>query len=329
MPADSAERRRAIWLLLLTNLLWALSFPLIKAVLLLQQQLLPDASAFFATLMTVAPRFVLAVLILLVLRPRDAWRATAAEWRQGVMLGLFASAGMLLQNDGLHYTAASTSAFLTQLYAVMIPVWLGLCSRRNPGPWIWTACFLVLAGAAVLAGFNPLDPAAAGFRLGRGEIETLLGSFFFMGQILILERKEFGGNRAEQITFVMFTIEALIFGAVALAVAPDVSALMTPWTSPAWLVLTLVLCLFCSIGAFSLMNACQPKITATEAGLIYCFEPVFVSVIALFFPAWLSRFAGIAYPNESANWSLLIGGGLITAANLLTQIKPAAARADS
>jgi drug/metabolite transporter (DMT)-like permease len=101
--------------------------------------------------------------------------------------------------------------------------------------------------------------------------------------------------------------------------------LVVPWTSPAWLALTLALCLFCSIGAFSLMNACQPKISATEAGLIYCFEPVFVSLIALFLPAWLSGLAGISYPNETATWSLLLGGGLITAANLLVQSKPAAA----
>jgi len=322
MASDPAERRRAIWLLLLTNLLWGLSFPLIKSVLLLQQHLLPGASDGLATLLTVAPRFVLAVLILLAFRPRTSWRATPAERRQGVMLGLFAAAGMLLQNDGLRYTTASTSAFLTQLYAVMIPVWLALRGRRNPGPRIWTACGLVLTGAAVLAGFNPLDPSAGGFRLGRGEIETLLGSFFFMGQILVLELTEFRDNRADRITFVMFVTQAVLFGGAAVAVAPEMPVLATPWASPAWIALTLALCLFCSIGAFSLMNACQPKITATEAGLIYCFEPVFVSAIALFLPAWLSRLAQISYPNETATWSLVLGGGLITAANLLTQTKP-------
>ncbi|MEI6463240.1 MAG: EamA family transporter [Verrucomicrobiota bacterium] len=322
MPVATAERRRAIWLLLLTNLLWALSFPLIKSALLLQQELLPGVSENFSTLLTVAPRFVLAVLILLVLQPGQSWRATVSERRQGIMLGLFAAAGMLLQNDGLRYTSASTSAFLTQLYAVLIPVWVGLRWRLRPGRRVWMACGLVGTGVAVLAGFNPFDAAAAGFRLGRGEIETLLGSGFFMGQILILERKDFRENRAERITFVMFATQALIFGGAAVALAPGMTALVTPWTSPAWLALTLALCLFCSIGAISLMNACQPKISATEAGLIYCFEPVFVSLIALFLPAWLSRVTGISYPNETASWSLVIGGGLITAANLLTQAKP-------
>jgi hypothetical protein len=70
------------------------------------------------------------------------------------------------------------------------------------------------------------------------------------------------------------------------------------------------------------MNSWQPKITATEAGLIYCIEPVFGSIMALFLPAWFSLWAGIGYPNETATVSLLIGGGLITGANLLIQLKP-------
>jgi len=52
-----------------------------------------------------------------------------------VLLGLFASAGMALQNDGLQFYAASTSAFLTQLYAILIPVCspCGTAGRRVTG----------------------------------------------------------------------------------------------------------------------------------------------------------------------------------------------------
>jgi drug/metabolite transporter (DMT)-like permease len=233
---------------------------------------------------------------------------------------------MLFQNDGLHHTSASTSAFLTQFYAILIPVWIALRARRNPGGRIWVGCALVLVGVAVLGQFNPFDQflAGGGLRFGRGEAETLLSSLFFMGQILMLERKEFAGNRAAKITFVMFATEAVVFGGLAVALAPEANALLLPWTSPAWLGFTGALCVFCTIGAFSLMNACQPKITATEAGLIYCIEPVFASGLALFLPALLSSLAAISYPNETATWSLLVGGGLITVANVLAQIKPPA-----
>jgi hypothetical protein len=36
-------------------------------------------------------------------------------------------------------------------------------------------------------------------------------------------------------------------------------------------------------------------------------------------PAWFSRWAGIDYPNEILTPHLLLGGGLITAANVLVQ----------
>ena len=320
METTAADQRtRALAMLLIANFFWGLSFPLIKSITLLHAKLVPQAGTWFSAIYTVAPRFLLAVLLLLALRPRDIWRATRGEWTQGVIIGLFSSAGMLFQNDGLQFTAASTSAFLTQFYAILIPVWIAVRARRNPGAVVWTCCALVLAGVAILGRFN-----WRALHLGRGEWETLLSSLFFMGQILTLERKEFSANRAPQITFVMFATEAVVFWVLAGATAPDLSALLIPWTSTPWLVFTGVLTVFCTYGSFSLMNAWQPKITATEAGLIYCIEPIFGSVMALFLPAIFSVWAGITYGNETATWTLLVGGGLITLANVLLQLKPPA-----
>ena len=70
------------------------------------------------------------------------------------------------------------------------------------------------------------------------------------------------------------------------------------------------------------MIAWQPKITATEAGLIYCVEPIFGSVMALFLPALFSVWAGLNYANEKATWTLLVGGGLVTLANVFIQWRP-------
>ncbi len=317
--ASPDQRSRALLMLIVANFFWGLSFPLIKSITLLHAKLLPQAGTWFSAIYTVAPRFLLAVLLMLALRPRDIWRATRGEWTQGVIIGLFSAAGMLFQNDGLQFTEASTSAFLTQFYAILIPVWIAVRARRTPGVVVWTCCALVLGGVAILGRFNWRE-----LHLGRGEWETLLSSLFFMGQILTLERKEFAGNRPAQITFVMFATEAVVFAVLAGATAPDVAALITPWTSAPWLVFTGVLTVLCTYGSFSLMNAWQPKISATEAGLIYCIEPIFGSVMALFLPAIFSVWAGIAYDNETATWTLLVGGGLITLANVLLQVKPPA-----
>jgi len=59
-----------------------------------------------------------------------------------------------------------------------------------------------------------------------------------------------------------------------------------------------MLTVVCTLAAYGIMNAWQPKISATEAGLIYCVEPIFGSAMALFLPAIFSRWAGIDYPTN-------------------------------
>jgi drug/metabolite transporter (DMT)-like permease len=78
----------------------------------------------------------------------------------------------------------------------------------------------------------------------------------------------------------------------------------------------------CTLGGYLLMNYWQPYVTATEAGLIYCAEPVFASLYALFTPAWFSAWAKVDYANETPSLRLIVGGGLILAANVLVQLKP-------
>jgi drug/metabolite transporter (DMT)-like permease len=304
-------------MLLLATLFWGLSFPVVKALLLLHARMFPEAGTWFHSIYTIAPRFLLAVAILIAWRPAGFWRMTRLEWKQGAVIGLFASGGMLLQNDALQFTEASTSAFLTQFYAILIPLWVAFRRRRNPGARVWFACTLVLVGVAILGRFD-----WANMRFGRGEWETLLSSLFFMGQILWLEKKEFAANRPEKITLVLFSVQGGLLWILAFATAPDPGALLLPWTSGPWLGLTLLLAVFCTVGAFFLMNAYQPKITSTEAGLLYCIEPIFASLMAAVLPAWFSIWAAINYPNEQATWTLLVGGGLITVANVWVQLKP-------
>lgn len=304
-------------MLLVANLFWGLSFPVIKSVLLLHDQFFGVTGTWFSTIYTVAPRFLLATIILMLWLGRGFWRVTAGERKQGVIIGLFAAAGMFFQNDGLQYTAASTSAFLTQFYAILIPIWLAARMRRNPGWRVWVSSILVLAGVAILGRFDWKE-----LHLGRGEWETLLASAFFMGQILWLEKPEFVANRPLQLTLVMFVTLTVVFCVAALATAPSMDALVTPWTSGPWLSLTLILAVVCTVGAYFLMNTWQPKITAIEAGLVYCVEPIFGTVMAWYLPAIFSVWAGIHYANESPTWMLFVGGGLITAANVLVQLRP-------
>jgi drug/metabolite transporter (DMT)-like permease len=303
-------------MLLLATLYWGVSFPVIKALTSLNRLLLPGCGTWFLAAAALAPRFLLAALILLAFRRRGSARATRLELKQGLGIGAFAAAGTFFQTDALQFTDASTSSFLTQFSAILIPAWIAFRTRRNPGAAVWVGCVLVMAGVAILGHFD-----WRAMKFGRGEWETLLCSLFFMGQILWIERGEFAGNRPGTVTLAMFSAEAVIFLALAGATAPSAGALIVPWSSPAWVALTLTLTVVCTIGAFSLMNRWQPQISSTEAGLIYCVEPLSASLFALFLPGLFSTWAAIHYPNEHATWSLVVGGGLITVANVLVQMR--------
>ena len=328
---SAALHTKALGMLLLANVFWGLSFPLIKALLDLNSRLAPGNAA-FSIACTVGPRFMIGALVLAAWQCRRGARKadpgagaaplpwlTGLELRHGLFVGSFGIAGMLLQNDGMRFTAASTSAFLTQFYAILIPLWLALRHGRNPGVRVWLSCALVMAGVAILGRFD-----WGQMRLGRGELETILCSVFFMVQILSLENRAFASTRPEKVTLVWLALEAAAFGAMMLGTAPGIGALILPWSLLPWLGLTLLLTVFCTLGAFSIMTRWQPRITATEAGLMYCFEPIFGSVFALFLPGIFSRWAGIGYENENASVNLIVGGGLITLANVLVQLSPPA-----
>lgn len=316
VPATASLHRRALLGLLLANFFWGLSFPLLKAMGHEQLQLVPASSSWFITTLTVASRFVLASLVMVPLARAQLAELRPGELRQGITLGVTLGAGLLLQVDGLQFTAASTSAFLTQFYAIMIPVVVAVRTRRSPPPLTWFCVGLVLAGVAILGRFD-----FRALHLGRGELETLLSSVFFMLQIFVLEDSRYAGNRTLAVTAVMFVTVALIFSGLALGLAPAPADCLRPWSSGPWLLFLGLLTLFCTLGSFTLMNRWQPHITATEAGLIYCFEPVFTSVMALFLPGLFSHWAGFDYANETVTWQLLAGGGLITLANVLLQVR--------
>ena len=296
-PRPRSRRVRAtVWLLSATGL-WGLSFPLTKTLLLAQFRLLPGADSWFLSALGLVFRFGVAAAVMALFSLRTLRGLTRLELTQGVGLGVFAAGGMLFQMDGLNYTAASTSAFLTSCY-----------------------CVLAAGGIGVLAG---VDWRA--LRLGRGESETVVSSLFFAAQIFWLERPAFARNRTSHATVVMFAVLAALSTPLLWWRMENWAASRTAaFGSPAIVACLLALTLLCTLATFTVMNHWQRDVEATEAGLIYCAEPLWTSVFALFLPAWLAAWTGTDYANETPTVRLLVGGGLITAANVCIQWRPKA-----
>jgi drug/metabolite transporter (DMT)-like permease len=226
--------------------------------------------------------------------------------------------------DGLAYTSGSVSAFLTQGYAILIPLWTALIRRRLPDLRVGIACLLVIVGAAVLSGISWTQR-----QLGRGEWETLAGSVLFAAQILWLERPLFRANRTLHATTLMFATMGLVCWPLAWHLRPATGNLVAAFASTEALVLLALLTVVCTLLTFPLANHWQPKVSATQAGMLYCTEPVFTSLVCLFVPNWISNATGIQYPNESVSTNLLVGGTLILLANLSLQIPRSEKTADT
>jgi drug/metabolite transporter (DMT)-like permease len=312
-------RRFAIFMLILTTAAWGLSFPGGKSLLIAAGQKLPALDPWFFSSLMIGARFGFSGLLLWLVQPRVFSRLQRGEWLQGLGLGFCGGFGMLFQADGLHFTEASTSAFLTQFTSVLVPLVIALRTRRLPSAFVCLCVALVITGVAVLA---QLDWHA--LRLGRGELETLIGTGFFTFQILLLDRPAFRENNSARVTLVMFfTIAALLAPVVAWHAHRPADLLVLVSSGP-MIVILLGVTLICSLLAFLLMNRWQRHVDATTAGIIYCAEPVFTTLFALFLPALLAPLLGITYANETATRHILIGGSLITIANILIALKPAA-----
>jgi drug/metabolite transporter (DMT)-like permease len=315
----SPHHAKAVRLLALATLFWGLSFPIMKSIGALQSQLIPEASTWFTTSLVVFARFAVSALIIGVVTARTLSKLTSLEFYQGAGLGFFGGIGLIFQMDGLNYTSASTSAFLTQAYCFIIPIIVAVRERHSPSIRIVLCTILMVTGIAILTELNPRN-----LQLGRGEIETLIGSLVFTGQILWLERPMFAHNNVSHFSFVMFVITAIMAVPCAFFTMRQGSDIIHAFDSRSIIVLVAALILFCTMTAYMMMNRWQPHVTATEAGLLYGIEPVFASIFALFLPSIISRYSGINYTNERLTLHLFAGGTIIALTNILLQLKPPA-----
>ena len=307
-------------MLLFATVFWGTSFLTQKALVLAQQKLAPGANTWLLTSLSITFRFGLAAIIVAVWKFRLLRGITKLEIYEGLVLGVIGGLGLLFQMDGVNYTTASTSAFLTQCYCIFIPLLVACRKRRWPSKTVTVSTAMVLSGVAILSQFDFRT-----MRLGRGEIETLIASLFFTAQILWLERPIFSPNNPHRFGIVMFVVSSLVFLPVALA-GGNLSHVGPAYSTWPPIAFSLILTFFCTVIAYGIMNYWQRFLPATQAGLIYCAEPVFTSVFALFLPRIFSAFAHIDYPNESLTTHQIVGGGLILGANILVIIRTAQAK---
>jgi drug/metabolite transporter (DMT)-like permease len=237
-------------------LLYGITFPLVHDAL--------DDITPFAYLLG---RFTVAALLLApaaVVSLRRHPESRAIVVRAGLVAGGLLFGGYAAQTAGLQYTSASTSAFITGLCVIFVPVLDGVLRRRVPPPAVLVGVALGTVGLYLLTG--------ADLRLGRGELLTLVCAVLFAGHIVAL------GAFANRVPSMPFTVFQL--GAVALLSFPP-AAIGGVGSVTAFAIFAVVFTgVACSAVALPLQLCGQRRLSATRAALVLMLEPVFAGLAA-------------------------------------------------
>jgi drug/metabolite transporter (DMT)-like permease len=298
---------RATAMLVLTTVLWGLSFPLMK-----QWQNAAAAAPggpLLAGLTMIALRMTLGLLVLFAWQPRLVTAPNRREHARGAAIGAVFFFGFSLQVWGLASTSPALSAFFTSLCSAWVPLLVWLVVRVVPRPLNLLGLIVGLTGTVIL-GLG----STGSWVPGRGEALTLAASVLFAGQVLLVDR--LGRNvRPGGLTAGFFGITIVLAWTSTLLLAALKPGLST-WAS--WTVSMLhdpdqlrdlaLLTLLPTVLAFHWMNTYQPRVAAGRAALIYLLEPIFSSIFS------------VSWGHDQLTRWLLLGGSLVLAGNLLVEL---------
>jgi drug/metabolite transporter (DMT)-like permease len=122
-------------------------------------------------------RFLLGAVVLAPFCIGHLRRLDRRGWLLGMGLGVLLFGGFALQTAGIATISPGISGFLTSVYVVMVPLMLGLVTKRWPPFLVWVGIAVVMGGLAVLSIYGKV-----GF--GWGEGLTLLANIFWALHIL-------------------------------------------------------------------------------------------------------------------------------------------------
>ena len=250
------KEARWIILLLLVAAVWGSTFVLVK-----------DTLASFGTFALLAMRFGIAAIVLGAYVFAAGRKITRKEMKYGAILGVFLFIGFGAQTLGLNYISATDSAFVTNLFVLMVPLLSALLLQKMPQRKIWVAIAIAIIGLFLLMGAN-----AADFNIG--DTITLICALGYALQVIYLAKytKECSPLH---LAFMQIVIVMLIS---ALLVIPlDQVPVAYPLPALAALVF---LALFATIFAQAGQAEVQKRLDPSKVALLLMTEPVFAAVFS-------------------------------------------------
>jgi drug/metabolite transporter (DMT)-like permease len=243
--------RRAVLLLVITTIIWGVSITAVKGLL---QHVTP--------MLAVGVRFGLAGLVLAPL----LGGLTRREVRAGLWIGLLFAAGVAFQNLGLAITTPSRNAFIVSLSALLTPAVAALALRHRVPLALVVRILVAMGGVFVLT-----SPGGTLSAINRGDLLTLVSAVLYAGQIVAVGHfaREVHAARLLSLQFLLTSITGL--GLTPVLETPRLDPGLTTWLLVGALASS-------SLLTFGFQLRSQRVVTASEAALIFTFEPVVTAI---------------------------------------------------
>ena len=251
------QLKLAPWALLAVSASWGGAFVLMKPAIERQA-----VNSFLAT------RFVMAVLVMVIIRPSVLQKLNRELVLKGSLAGLFLGSGYIFQTLGLARTGAAITGFVTGLYVVITPLIAAFVLKERIRAFTWFCVVLATVGLALLS--------LQGWSVGVGEALVFVSAIAFAAHIVALSKWSFGLD-AYALTVVQLSICALLTGVISLGQGYE-----TPPDAGVWGVVIFT-AVVCTAVAFIVQTWSQAHMTTTKVAVILTMEVVFAAVFAMIF----------------------------------------------
>ena len=269
--------------LLLVSAAWGLAFVVMKPAI--ERQ---SVNNFLFT------RFLMAVLVMILIRPQVLKLLTKDLLLRGLAAGFFLGGGYIFQTVGLANTGAAITGFVTGLYVVLTPLFAGLIFKERVTKNTWFYVFIATVGLALLS--------LKGWSIGFGELMVFFSAIAFAAHITALSKWS-AGRDVYAMTITQLTMCAAMTG-----VASAFEGYSAPPDNGVWGVVIFT-AVFATAIAFIVQTWSQAHMSATKVAVILTMEVVFAAFFAIIFA------------GERLTLQAALGGILVVAAMYLIVLK--------
>ena len=250
-----------------------------------------------------AARFALGVLFIGALwflyRDKRAEQRRAGTFRSGfragIPVGLAMFVGVTLQQVALLYTTAGKTAFITTVYIVLVPLAAVLLGQRVRAVQ-WGGAVLAFAGVYFLSAHGETT-------INTGDLLVLICSFFWMAQILLIDRY---ARAVDAIELCFMQMIICTIGSAVLAAIYESLAWSDIWGAALPI---LYAGLFSCGVAYTCQILGQAYVEPTQAAILMSTEAIFAAV------------AGWIVLGEMMSGVQLLGCALLLGGALMAQVR--------